>query len=270
MKKISIAITLLSITLFSFISSQPASKKLKKILGNTWAYVPSGEVKIAEKLQNVGGFYISKTEISNGDYVAFLTSMKEKNPVQYTNALPDTTVWNFNDNANNGFTKQYLRYPGFKTYPVVGVSFEAAQLYCKWLEESINAQMEENQKVIVKLPSELEWIRAARGDNHESIFPWEGTNLQNEKGKSMANYKKEKIEDFKAVIITSEVKSFYPNQFGIYQMSGNVAEMTNEPKKVKGGGWDMLAKSLKIDESDNINYPAKNVGFRPILMVVTK
>jgi formylglycine-generating enzyme required for sulfatase activity len=71
-------------------------------------------------------------------------------------------------------------------------------------------------------------------------------------------------------IITSEVKSFPPNQFGIYQMSGNLAEMLDIPKKVKGGSWNMSAKSLKIDESEMVDYPSNNVGFRPVLMVVSK
>jgi hypothetical protein len=53
-------------------------------------------------------------------------------------------------------------------------------------------------------------------------------------------------------------------------MSGNLAEMLSEPKKVKGGSWNMPAKSLKIDESENVDYPSNNVGFRPVLMVVAK
>jgi hypothetical protein len=53
-------------------------------------------------------------------------------------------------------------------------------------------------------------------------------------------------------------------------MSGNLAEMLDEPKKVKGGSWNMPANSLKIDESETVDYPSNNVGFRPVLMVVTK
>ena len=66
------------------------------------------------------------------------------------------------------------------------------------------------------------------------------------------------------------MKSYPPNQFGIYQMSGNLAEMLDEPQKVKGGSWNMPTNALKVDESEMVNYPSNNVGFRPVLMVVTK
>lgn len=116
----------------------------------------------------------------------------------------------------------------------------------------------------------MEWIRAARGDNQSNLYPWEGSDLKNKKGKSLANYKKEKPNDFQGAIITTEIYSYPTNQFGIYQMSGNLAEMLDEPKKVKGGSWNMPAKSLKIDELEMVNYPSNNVGFRPVLVVVNK
>jgi sulfatase modifying factor 1 len=204
------------------------------------------------------------------EYLTFLQSIKDKKPIQYKSALPDTTVWSNKMSKNESFVTQYFRYPGFGQYPVVGISHENALLYCKWLEENINAQMESGEKVIVKLPNEAEWGRAARGENLTALYPWEGSELKNKKGRNQANYKKEKSEDFQGIIITSEVKSYIPNQFGIYQMSGNLAEMLDEPKKVKGGSWNMPANALKIDESEMVNYPSNNVGFRPVLMVVSK
>ena len=77
-------------------------------------------------------FYILKTEITNLDYITFLNTIK--NTPDYQKALPDTTVWSRNGNINNGYQNQYFRYPGFRMYPVVGVSFEGANLYCKWLQ----------------------------------------------------------------------------------------------------------------------------------------
>ncbi len=271
MKKLTILTILLSFSLISWKNPQPISKKLKKILGNNWAYIPAGEAKVNGTFQNVNDFHILKTEVSNLEYLTFVESIKEKSLASYQSSLPDTTVWKRGSIAfNDSYMTQYFRYPGFKRYPVVGISHENALLYCKWLEENINAQMESGEKVIVKLPTEAEWGRAARGENLTALYPWEGSELKNKKGRNQANYKKEKSEDFQGIIITSEVKSYIPNQFGIYQMSGNLAEMLDEPKKVKGGSWNMLAKSLKIDESEMVDYPSNNVGFRPVLMVVSK
>jgi hypothetical protein len=66
------------------------------------------------------------------------------------------------------------------------------------------------------------------------------------------------------------VKSYFPNEFEVYNMSGNLAEILDEPKKVKGRSWNMPANSLKINESETVDYPSNTVGFRPVLMVVTK
>ncbi len=271
MKKLTILTILLSFSLFSWKNPQPVTTKLRKVLGNNWAYIPSGQAKIGENLQNVTDFYIFKTEVSNFDYLNFLESIKDKNSVQYKSTLPDTTVWKSDIIAvKDNYVTQYFRYSGFNEYPVVGISHTNALLYCKWLEENINARMESNEKVIIKLPSEIEWTRAARGDNQNASYPWEGSDLKNKKGRILANYRKEKQQDFQGMIITAGVKSYSPNQFGIYQMSGNLAEMLDEPKKVKGGSWNMPANALKIDESENVVYPSNNVGFRPVLMVVSK
>jgi formylglycine-generating enzyme required for sulfatase activity len=124
---------------------------------------------------------------------------------------------------------------------------------------------------VVKLPSEIEWIRAARGVNQNALYSWEGSELQNKKGQNLANFKsKEKYEAKSMIIITAPAKSYSPNHFGIYQMSGNLAEMLDVPKKVKGGSWNMPANALKIDESEMVDYPSNNVSFRPVLMVVNK
>ena len=271
MKKLTILTTLLSFSLFSWKSPHPISKKLRKVLGNNWAYIPIGEAKIGENIQTVNDFYIFKTEVSNLDYRTFLESVKDKNPTQYKSALPDTTVWKSDIIAfNDSYMIQYFRYPGFSQYPVVGISHENALLYCKWIEENINLQLSEGEKVIVKLPSEIEWIRAARGDNHNQFYAFEGSNLKDKKGGNLANYKIEQRNNRSGMIITAGIKSYRPNEFGIFQMSGNLAEMLDEPKKVKGGSWNMPANFLKIDESEIVKYPSNNVGFRPILTMVSK
>jgi Sulfatase-modifying factor enzyme 1 len=205
-EKLIILTILLSLSLFSWTNLPPASKKLKKILSQNWAFVPSGSAKLGETIQNVEEFHIFKTETSNLDYLNFLESIKGKNSDQYKTALPDTAIWSTKMNFNQSYVNLYLRYPGFRQYPVVGVSHENAITYCKWLEENINSQLEGDTKVVVKLPSEIEWVRAARGKNLNTIYPWEGTDLQNKKGRSLANYKNEKGYSNTMSIITSEVR----------------------------------------------------------------
>lgn len=151
MKKLTILTILLSFSLFSWKNPQPVSKKLKKIMGNNWAYVPLREAQVNGTPQNVNDFYIFKTETSNLDYLTFLKSIEDKNSTQYKSALPDTTVWKSNEIAfNDSYMTQYFRYPGFRLYPVVGISHENALLYCKWMEKAINAQLEGDEKIVVR------------------------------------------------------------------------------------------------------------------------
>ena len=79
-----------------------------------------------------------------------------------------------------------------------------------------------------RLPTEGEWEYAARSGKNENKYPWSSDELQNAKGCFMANFKPGKgnyTED--GHLIPSRVGSFAPNQFGLYDMAGNVAEWTS-------------------------------------------
>ncbi len=269
MKKSFLLLTLFSILIFSFVSPKPNT--LDKLLSRVYAKVPAGEAMVNGEKQKVETFYISKTEISNLDYREFLSYLKVENPELYKNAIPDTSVW-AND-LNSNYQNIYLRNPGFSLYPVVGVSFEQANSYCKWIEKILNDKYKNEASIVVRLPTEAEWIRAARGDNHAYKFPWGGPYLQTGKGKALANYLRESTNmiDTKNSnnnsIITAEVHSFVPNTYGIYQMSGNVAELTNDPKTIKGGAWSTKADDLLIDSKNNLTVPSQSVGFRIVISV---
>ena len=54
--------------------------------------------------------------------------------------MPDTTVWEKELAFNTPYVGNYLRYPGFRYYPVVGVSWNQAVDYCRWRTEAVNKQ----------------------------------------------------------------------------------------------------------------------------------
>jgi len=95
-----------------------------------------------ERTVTVSSFYMYETEITNLHWMEYLHAIqKDSSQEFYETALPDTTVWLNKLSFNDQFTDQYLRYPGFRFYPVVGVSWVQASDFCKWRTEAVNGEM---------------------------------------------------------------------------------------------------------------------------------
>jgi iron(II)-dependent oxidoreductase len=90
----------------------------------------------------------------------------------------------------------------FPNYPVVGVSFFDAEKYARWAGK--------------RLPTEAEWEYAARGGLINKNYPF-GDQIDSTK----VNYGKK----YKGIL---EVGSFKPNDFGLYDITGNVWEWTSD------------------------------------------
>ena len=105
-------------------------------------------------------------------------------------------------------------------HPVVHVSRNDAEAYCKWAGN--------------RLPTEAEWEYAARGGLSQLRFPW-GDELRAE-GKYHANIWQGEFPELNTkedgFLGTAPVKSFEPNGYGLYQTSGNVWEWCLNPGRI--------------------------------------
>jgi len=170
---------------------------------------------------------------------------------------PDTLVWmrDFSYSYNEPMTKRYWSHPSFGNYPVVGVNWKQAVAFCNWRTHYLNSWLEKRKFAIesdFRLPSEAEWEYAARGGRSNSMFPWGNYYLRNKKGCLLANFKPTRgnyAED--GGFYTVRVDAYWPNDYGLYNMAGNVAEWTSSY-------FDEGAYNFVHDLSPDVRYDAKD------------
>ena len=171
------------------------------------------------------------------------------------NVYPDTLCWiaDFTYSFNEPWTEKYFWHPGFAEYPVVGVDWKQASAFCIWRTQLLNnflMSKGEPEVMAYRLPSEAEWEYAARGNLENSVYPWGGLYTRNDKGCFLANFKPLRgrySDDGGAKTMT--VASYAPNDFGLYDMAGNVAEWTSS-------AYDESSYSFTHDMNPTYKYNA--------------
>ncbi len=212
---------------------------------------------------------------------------------------PDTTCWinDFTNALNEPYLLNYFSHPAYNAHPVVGVSWEQADAFCHWRTAYQNAALGTtgNKVLEYRLPTEAEWEFAARGKQKAGRFPWKSNKTDTEKGCYYANFKPAKggyTQD--GHIMTSKVASYPANEYGLFDMAGNVAEWTsttwsasgiedmsdlnpsiqtkaganeayiNKRKVVRGGSWKDAAKFIEVSSRtyEYQNETRSFIGFR--------
>jgi formylglycine-generating enzyme required for sulfatase activity len=191
------------------------------------AYVPSGHFLLGDRLNPrephyvwAAGFFISPFEVTNAEFGEFLkASQGYRDPTNWTEGGKQWRA----SNASRVSALLAMRDSDFGRFgrpelPVVQVNWFEANAYCHWL-----TRMYGQEKWIFALPSEAEWEKAARGpDNFDYGL---GMTISDDEVR-LYNWKKNPDAKITVVGFQESQSNYRPNRYGLYHMSGNVAEWT--------------------------------------------
>jgi formylglycine-generating enzyme required for sulfatase activity len=179
------------------------------------------------------GFYIDKYEVTNAQYHKCVAAGGCKDPsliIDYPHTLFEAG-------------KKWYRMETMKDYPVVGITWRQAGIYCEWAGK--------------RLPLGPEWEKAARGTDGRT-YPWgnewDGTRANWDDGGKTDGYRK-------LAPVGSFPKGASP--YGAMDMAGNVREWVDNAV-VRGGSWYSNLVSLRTGDPGHgyIVERDDDMGFR--------
>lgn len=221
---------------------------------------PSSEIYRWHK-EDLPGFFIRQKEVTVGEYLQFWSSLDDpaRKDVFMSRVRFDTDqsepvpAWD----GTGKLTDSRLR----MDFPVVGISLDAARAYCTWLGRTTGKA--------VRLPTVFEWEKAARGVDGRT-YPW--------------GYDYDPSANLALTKDNTKAKEKYPlwappgsfkndaSPYNVFDMAGNVREMTSTPVpgkpgvyQIKGGSASTPASFMPCaHESEGPAVPS-DIGFRYVM-----
>lgn len=161
----------------------------------------------------LGAYWIDETEVTNEQYCAFLNNYGKNEDAAGHQLLDVASDYCLIEEVGNTYRPK-VRY---EKHPVIRVSWYGAAAYAQW--------------VGAKLPTEAQWEKAARGGLVGKIYPWgygisrDDANYVGTVGDDRDSFADNIDRGSKDLWDrTSPVRSFAPNDYGLYDMAGNALE----------------------------------------------
>lgn len=190
--------------------------------------IPSGEFLMGSEeaddderpVHGVGleDYFIGVQLVTNAEYARFVRDTGHRAPAIYELPLVVTAGGREREKAFRSVGQSYIwpesePMPDRLDHPVTLVRWNDAAAYCAWLAAKTGRAF--------RLPTEAEWEKAARGGMSGQRYPW-GDRLDC----TMANFLTDPAK--KLAHGTSRCRSYPPNGFGLFDMTGNVWEWVQD------------------------------------------
>jgi formylglycine-generating enzyme required for sulfatase activity len=241
--------------------------------------------------------YAGATEVTNKAYELFLTDLLKRKefdllqahkiyktdwrsylPVKFQNLAEDHLYAHGSPNAPDA--------------PIQNISYESATAFCDWLTavyNNIEHKKKEFKRVRFRLPTEKEWMLAASTlspnadtsvlfEHFKNKYPWGDSYVKNAQGCFLANLntsneipKEAKDAGSPALdgaYFTVMADAYFPNNYGLFNTVGNVAEMVQEKGKAKGGSWFHSVEVSNLQNVQMYTEPQPYIGFRVFMEVL--
>ena len=258
---------------------------------NTWAQIPAGEFFFGQhaEIEETAAFEIMVTDVTNAQYAEFINAALTDGTIKvadaeiqgyypgdvfrgvkheeeipagwYALAVLDDPASRIEFSGSAATPKS-----GYESHPMTMVSWFGARAYCQYYGG--------------RLPTEIEWEKAARGSTDERPFPW-GEEIQRENANFYAS--RDPFEDMGSFGSRTSSVGFYNGQkygdyqtldsassYGLYDMAGNVWQWTGDVYEgmhyrfMRGGSKDTYEMDLRVWVRNNATptYFSPGVGFR--------
>lgn len=153
----------------------------------------------------IGRYYLDRTEVSAGDFAAFLNA--QGNPGdRYFTADDLATVLEV---PGTDGPSRYEARPGLEGFPANQVSWYGADAYCRWRGR--------------RLPTEAEWEKGARGPD-ERRFPWGRPVPEPTRARFAQTWAEKRLD----VLVPVDALPAGSSAYGLLNMSGNVLEWVQD------------------------------------------
>jgi hypothetical protein len=211
------------------------------------------------------GIYISQYEVTNYEMCYFNRPLVKQNSYSkpWTSYLTELGIpYHFRSDMD----KYYFLHPAFEVFPSNTINPDQAELYCEWL--NLNETNFIGKKIKFRLPTIEEWL-IAYGDqktyeiNAKDTLAFANLKLRNNDscGCNYINVDKS--------LFTNRVCSYPPNNYGLYDMAGNVSEIVKTDGKyyVIGSNWD---RAYTSDQKSYFEFKEKSAttGFRIVMEII--